>query len=71
MFSTGKISWQKIVAKIVKKSDGKKMLAKCGGKKIWQNLWRNLVAKKFVAKFRGKKILAKFVKKSGGKKICG
>ena len=31
------------------------MLAKCGGKKIWQNLWRNLVAKKFVAKFRGKK----------------
>ena len=57
MFSTGKISWQKIVAKIVKKSDGKKMLAKCGGKKIWQNLWRNLVAKKFVAKFCGKKIL--------------
>ena len=37
------------------KKSGKKMLAKCGGKKIWQNLWRNLVAKKFVAKFRGKK----------------
>ena len=34
MFSTGKISWQKIVAKIVKKSDGKKMLAKCGGKNV-------------------------------------